>query len=180
MAKRRRRKGGGFATVGMELIDGDVLTKAIEKMDVEVRENIAREAIDAGTKPILSAMVARTPVSAGSRDKQSQSSKGKWSGSRRLKDTIRAVVRDRKKFGLKTGSVGIVGPSYTDGGGHGNLFAKDHARTVYWGREAEGPRRVDQFVKEAADQSAGQASAAVMATAKAGIARAAKEVAKGG
>ncbi len=31
--------------------------------------------------------------------------------------------------------LGLVGPSYSDGGGHGNLFSKDHKRKVLWGRD---------------------------------------------
>jgi hypothetical protein len=78
-------------------------------------------------------------------------------------------VRQRRKFGVATGAVGLVGPSYSDGGGHGNLFSRDHKRKVNWGRDTGGIRVVNQFVKKTADETASAASAAVRAELKRGI-----------
>jgi hypothetical protein len=163
------------ASVGMSLIDGDKFLKQLEQMTHEVQNKVVHDAIEAGTKPVIAAMVANTPESNGSRDKQSTSSRQKWSGSKKLKTTIRAVVRKRTKFGLVSGAVGLVGPSYSDGGGHGNLFARDHKRKVLWGRDGGSVRIVNQFVKKTADETQAQASAAVSSALTRGINAAAKK-----
>jgi hypothetical protein len=162
----------------MELIDGDEFIKKLERFTIEVQNQVIEEAIEAGTKPVLAAMVPNTPESSGSRDKQSNATRQRWSGSRKLKDTIRAVVRKKQKFGVVNGAIGLIGPSYSDGGGHGNLFAKHHNRKVYWGRDAGGTRQVNQFVKKTADQTAAAAKAALTTSLAAGIDRAAQKTMK--
>jgi len=74
---------------------------------------------------------------------------------------------------------GLVGPSYSEGGGHGNLFSRDHKRRVLWGRDGGSVRVVNQFVKRAADQSRGQAEAAVVQSVKSGIDAAARATTNG-
>ena len=174
MAKRRA-KGATRASVGMQLIDGDNLLKALETLTHEVQTKVVHDAIEAGTKPVLSAMIANTPESSGSRDRQSTGTRQKWSGSKKLKTTIKAVVRRRTKFGVVSGAVALVGPSYSDGGGHGNLFAKDHKRKVLWGRDGGSVRVVNQFVKKTADETQAQATSAVMSALTRGIDAAAKK-----
>ena len=166
------------ASVGMSLVDGDKFLQALQKLTQEVQTQVVHDAIDAGTKPVLSAMIANTPESNGSRERQSQVSKSRWSGSRKLRTTIKAVVRKKTKFGVVNGAVGLIGPSYSDGGGHGNLFSKDHKRKVLWGRDSGTTRVVNQFVKKTADQTASQASAAVVAVLRSGIDAAAARMAK--
>jgi hypothetical protein len=161
-------------SVGMSLIDGDKFLKRLEKMTTEVQNRVVAEAIGAGTKPILRAMIPNTPESSGSRDLQSKKARAKWSGSKKLKTTIKAVVRKRRKFGAVNGATGLVGPSYSDGGGHGNLFSKDHKRKVLWGRDSGTTRIVNQFVKQTADQSKGAAMSAVKRSLADGINKAAK------
>jgi hypothetical protein len=174
--------GGGVmakATIGMRLVDGDKFIKALEKLSIEVQSKAVHDAIDAGTKPVLRAMIANTPESTGSRDRQSKLTRNRWSGSKKLKTTIKAVVRKKTKFGIVNGAVGLVGPSYSDGGGHGNLFARDHKRKVAWGRDTGTTRIVNQFVKKTADETQAQANAAVMAALKNGIDAAAKRIMNG-
>lgn len=173
MAKRKARS--ATASVGMELLNGKEFQRQLDRFAIEVQNEVIEEAIKAGTKPVLAAMVPNTPESTGSRDKQSKTTRQRWSGSKKLKDTIRAVVRKRTRFGVVSGAIGLVGPSYSDGGGHGNLFAKDHKRQVYWGRDAGGIRVVNQFVKKTADQTSGAAKAALTASLAAGIDRAARK-----
>jgi hypothetical protein len=162
------------ASVGMSLIDGEKFLKRLEKMTIQVQDKVVTEAIEAGTQPILRAMIPNTPESNGSRDKQSKKTKSKWSGSKKLKTTIKAVVRKRRKFGVVNGALGLVGPSYSDGGGHGNLFSKDHKRKVLWGRDSGTTRVVNQFVKKTADESKGAAMSAVKRSLADGINKAAK------
>lgn len=166
------------ASVGMELIDGEKLIKALRQLAIEVQSTVAQEAINAGTKPVLSAMIANTPESTGSRQRQSAKAKQRWNGAKKLKTTIKAVVRRKTKMGIVSGAVGLVGPSYSDGGGHGNLFSKDHKRKVLWGRDAGTVRQVNQFVKKTADETKSAASAAVTSALKAGIEAAANRMAK--
>jgi hypothetical protein len=161
------------ASIGMQLVNGDKLIKHLEKLAGDVGTKVVRDAIEAGTKPVLAAMIANTPESNGSRQKQSTKAKQRWSGSKKLKTTIKAVVRERVRFGVVNGATGFIGPSYSDGGGHGNLFARDHKRKVYWGKDTGGVRVVNQFVKKTADETASAASAAVRAELKRGIDRAA-------
>jgi hypothetical protein len=123
-------------------------------------------------------MIANTPESDGSRRRQSAKTKQRWSGAKKLKTTIKAVVRRKMKYGTVNGAIGLVGPSYSDGGGHGNLFSKDHKRKVLWGRDAGTIRTVNQFVKRTADETKSAASAAVTSALKAGIAAAANRMAK--
>jgi hypothetical protein len=165
-------------SVGMELIDGDKLIAELHKLVLEVQNKVAQEAIDAGTKPVLTAMIANTPESDGSRRRQSAKTKQRWSGAKKLKTTIKAVVRRKMKYGTVNGAIGLVGPSYSDGGGHGNLFSKDHKRKVLWGRDAGTVRTVNQFVKKTADQTRSAASAAVTSALKSGIEAAANRMAK--
>jgi hypothetical protein len=166
------------AAIGMELIGGDKFLKELERFTIEVQQNVTQEAIEAGTKPVLAAMIPNTPQSSGSRNKQSTKTRERWSGSKSLRTTIKAVVRQRRKFGVATGAVGLVGPSYSDGGGHGNLFSKDHKRKVLWGRDSGTIRTVNQFVKKTADETQGQATAAVMSRLRSGIDRAAMRIGK--
>lgn len=165
-------------SVGMALIDGDKLIAELQKLVLEVQNKVAQEAIDAGTKPVLTAMIANTPESDGSRRRQSAKTKQRWSGAKKLKTTIKAVVRRKMKYGTVNGAIGLVGPSYSDGGGHGNLFSKDHKRKVLWGRDAGTVRTVNQFVKKTADQTRSAASAAVTSALKSGIEAAANRMAK--
>jgi hypothetical protein len=166
------------AVIGMELIGGDKFLKELERFTIEVQQNVTQEAIEAGTRPVLAAMIPNTPQSSGSRDKQSTKTRERWSGSKSLRTTIKAVVRQRRKFGVATGAVGLVGPSYSDGGGHGNLFSRDHKRKVLWGRDSGTIRTVNQFVKKTADETQGQATAAVMNRLRSGIDRAAMRIGK--
>jgi hypothetical protein len=162
----------------MELIGGDKFLKELERFTIEVQQNVTQEAIEAGAKPVLAAMIPNAPQSSGSRNKQSTKTRERWSGSKSLRTTIKAVVRQRRKFGVATGAVGLVGPSYSDGGGHGNLFSKDHKRKVLWGRDSGTIRTVNQFVKKTADETRGQAIAAVMNRLRSGIDRAAMRIGK--
>jgi hypothetical protein len=164
----------------MELIDADKFIAELEKLEYLVQAKVLEDAIEAGMQPVITAMIANSPDSdkTGSRDKQSAEIKRRWSGSRKLKTTIRGVVRKRVKFGQLVGRIGLVGPSYSDGGGHGNLFSKDHETAVYWGKDSRQVRRVDQFVKKTADETRAAASAAVNASLKAGIEAAANRMEK--
>lgn len=165
-------------SIGMELIDGDKLIKALQELALDVQNTVAQEAIDAGTKPVLAAMIANTPESDGSRRRQSAKTKQRWSGSKKLKTTIKAVVRRKMKYGTIAGAIGLVGPSYSDGGGHGNLFSRDHNKKVLWGKDSGEIRKVNQFVKKTADETKSAASAAVTSALKAGIEAAANRMAK--
>lgn len=166
-------------SVGMELIDSEQFIAALEKLEYLVQTKVIEDAIEAGTKPVLAAMIANTPESSGSRQKQSSRTRSKWSGSRKLKTTIRAVVRPRKRYGVLVGRLGLVGPSYSEGGGHGNLFSKDHKRKVLWGTDSGTIRTVNQFVKRTADQTRSAASAAVTSSLRSGIEAAARATTNG-
>lgn len=172
MAKRK-----SSAAVGMELLNGDAFKKQLEKFAEEVQKTVVMEAVEAGTKPIERAMIPNTPESRGSRLQQSALVRQRWSGSKKLKTTIRSVIRTRRRFGIASGAIGLVGPSYSDGGGHGNLFSKDHKRKVLWGRDSGSVRIVNQFVKKTADESKAAAQAAMRRALKAGIDRAARKMA---
>lgn len=162
------------AHVGLALVNADELIKQLEELAHEVREKVAVEAIEAGMRPVHAAVYANTPESKGSRDKQSTKTKQRWSGSKKLKTTIRSVVRRRKRAGISAGVLGLVGPGYSEGGGHGNLFSRDHKRKVLWGRDGGSVRIVNQFVKRAADQSRAHAGAAVTHAVQSGIEAAAR------
>lgn len=160
--------------VGFHMLNADKLIKQLEALAENVRTVVVTEALEAGMRPVQAIMTAITPESTGSRSKQSTKTKQRWAGSKKLKSTIRSVVRTRKRAGITAGMIGLVGPSYSEGGGHGNLFSKDHKRKVLWGRDGGTIRTVNQFVKRAADQSRGQAEAALTTAAKAGIEAAAR------
>lgn len=168
-------------SVGLQMLNGDKLIKQLEALAIQVREKIGKEALEAGMRPVQAAVVANTPESSatGSRRKQSSKTRKKWSGSKKLKSTISSVVRTRKRAGITAGMLGLVGPSYSDGGGHGNLFSRDHKRKVLWGRDGGTIRSVNQFVKRAADQSRARASAAVVVAVKSGIDAAARATTNG-
>jgi hypothetical protein len=168
--------GKAKASVGFSMQGADKLLKQLEALAIEVREKVGLDALKAGMVPVHAAVYANTPESSstGSRKKQSTKSRGKWSGSKKLKDTIRSVLRVQRKGGITSGVLGLVGPSYSDGGGHGNLFSRDHKNKVLWGRSTGGTRIVNQFVKRSADESKAAARAAVIASLRSGIASAAK------
>lgn len=168
-------------SIGLQMLDDDKLIKQLEALAIQVREKVGKEALEAGMRPVQAAVVANTPESSatGSRRKQSSKTRKKWSGSKKLKSTISSVVRTRKRAGITAGMLGLVGPSYSDGGGHGNLFSKDHKRKVLWGRDGGTIRSVNQFVKRAADQSRSQANAAVVVAVKSGIEQAARATTNG-
>jgi hypothetical protein len=163
----------------MEFEGKDEFIKQIESLALEVQTEVAKIAVEEAMQPVLASVIANTPVSAGSRDKQSKSTKDKWKNSGRLKLAIRSVVRDSRKFGIRGGVLGLVGPSYNDGGGHGNLFARDHKRQVFWGRDSGGTRTVNQFVKKSADESRGRANAALNRALKREIDRRLKKLENG-
>jgi hypothetical protein len=165
-------------SIGMELIDGNKFLKQLEQLESVIRSTVIENAIQAGTVPVEAAMLANTPESDGSRRQQSTKTKRRWSGAKKLKTTIRSVVRPKKKLGVLIGRIGLVGPSYSEGGGHGNLFSKDHKRKVLWGRDAGTIRKVNQFVKKTADETKSAASAAVTSSLKSGIEAAVNRMAK--
>ena len=171
---RKRHK----VSVGMDLIDADKFIEALGQLDYFIQGKVVEDAITAAMQPIISTMIANSPESHGSRNKQSTETKRRWQGSRKLKNTIRGVVRRTTKFGRLVGRMGLVGPSYSAGGGHGNLFSKDHSQKVLWGRETGTVRTVNQFVKKTADQTRSAASAALNASLKAGIEAAANQMEK--
>ena len=178
---RPRKQSGANASVGLQMLNGDDLIKQLEALAIQVREKIGQEALTAGMKPVQAAVTANTPESSvtGSRKKQSTKTRQKWSGSKKLKSVIRSVVRTRKRAGITSGMLGLVGPSYSEGGGHGNLFSKDHKRKVFWGRDGGSIRSVNQFVKRGADESRAAALAAVTTSVKSGIDAAARATTNG-
>jgi hypothetical protein len=163
-------------SVGFQMVNAEKLVKQLEQLAIDVREKVGGDALRAGMRPVESAVRALAPESSAtdSRRKQSQKTRQRWSGSKKLKDTIRSVVRTTRRAGITAGMLGLVGPSYSEGGGHGNLFSKDHKRKVLWGRDGGTVRVVNQFVKRAADQSRTAAEAALVAAAKSGIDAAAR------
>jgi len=176
-----RRLPTSQTSVGLQMLNGSDLIKQLEALAIQVREQIGKDALEAGMKPVQAAVIALAPESSvtGSREKQSSKTRQKWSGSKKLKSVIRSVVRTRKRAGITAGMTGLVGPSYSEGGGHGNLFSRDHKRRVLWGRDGGSVRVVNQFVKRAADQSRGQAEAAVVQSVKSGIDAAARATTNG-
>lgn len=163
------------------MLNGSDLIKQLEALAIHVREKIGQDALRAGTVSVEAAVIAYAPDSdrTGSREKQSKETRRKWAGAKKLKNTIRSVVRTRKKAGITAGMLALVGPSYSEGGGHGNLFSKDHKTAVYWGVDSRQARQVNQFVKRAADQSRSAAAAAVMQSVKSGIEAAARATTNG-
>ena len=178
---RPRRQSGASVGVGMQMLNGGDLIKQLEALAIQVREQVGKDALEAGMQPVQAAVIANAPESSvtGSRKKQSAKTRQKWSGSKKLKSVIRSVVRTRKRAGITAGMTGLVGPSYSEGGGHGNLFSKDHKRKVLWGRDGGTIRSVNQFVKRSADQSRAQAEAAVTQSVKSGIEAAARATMNG-
>jgi len=168
-------------SVGISMADTGKLLKQLEQLAIQVREKAAGDALRAGMQPVQTAIEATAPQSSvtGSREKQSRATRQKWSGSKTLKNTIRSVVRTKKKAGITNGVIGLVGPSYSEGGGHGNLFSKDHKRRVLWGKDGGTVRVVNQFVKIAADSSKSQAKAAIISSLKSGIEAAARNTTHG-
>lgn len=168
-------------SVGMTMLNDAQLLKQLEALAIQVREKVGKQALDAGVKPVQAAVTANAPDSdlTESRKKQSQKTKRKWAGSKKLNTTIRGVVRTRKKAGITAGMIALVGPSYSDGGGHGNLFSKDHKRKVLWGRDGGTIRSVNQFVKKSADESKAAAEAAIVYAVKTGIDAAARATRNG-
>lgn len=161
------------------MLNGKDLVKQLEQIAFEVREKIAVESIQTAMRPVQWEVMSQTPVSRGSRDKQSAKTKVKWAKAKPLKSTIKSVVRKRKRAGIAAGVLGIVGPSYSDGGGHGNLFSKDHKRMVLWGHDSMFIRRVNQFVKKAADASRIHAEQMLTSAVKSGIDAAARATTNG-
>ena len=163
-------------SVGFQMVNAEKLVKQLEQLDIQVREKVGQDALRAGMRPVESAVRALAPESSAtdSRRKQSRKTRQRWSGSKKLKDTIRSVVRTTRRAGITAGMLGLVGPSYSEGGGHGNLFSRDHKRKVLWGRDSGSTRAVNQFVKRAADQSRTAAEAALVSAAKSGIDAAAR------
>ena len=170
----------GQAAVGMHLTNDKALLETLKQIALEVQTRVVMDAIDAASQPVEQAMIANTPESDGSRDKQSVASRSRWAGSRKLKTTIRSVTRRRLRFGVQSGAIGLVGPSYSDGGGHGNLFSKDHKSKVLWGRDSGTVRQVNQFVKRTADETRGRAQTVLISALKSGIDRAAQRATKNG
>ena len=178
MAKTYKKYKGSKAAITFDMPDREKFIRQLDKLTIEVQLNVIREALEAATKPVLAAMVPNTPESNNNRRGQSKKSRERWSGTKKLKNTIRAVVRQRMRFGIVNGAIGLVGPDYKSGGGHGNLFAKDHKRKVLWGRDAGGTRQVNQFVKRTADQTKSAAMSALRASLKSGIDKAARKTTK--
>ena len=147
------------ASVGLSMLNDAELHKLFKKVDKLMRFKVADDAVRAGAKPILAVMKPIAPDSrkTNSRAKQSEKTRNKWY-SKPLHTTLKFVVRK-----YYNGAKAIVGPDYFGGGGHGNLFSKNHKRTVYWGRDAASDvllggignagstRLVNQFVKRSAD-----------------------------
>jgi hypothetical protein len=163
------------------MLNGSQLIKQLEQLAIQVREKVGQDALTAGMVPVQAAVISNTPESSvtESRKKQSSKTRQKWSGSKKLKTTIRSVVRTRKRAGITAGMIGLVGPSYSEGGGHGNLFSKDHKRKVLWGHDSGSIRTVNQFVKRAADETRNQASTILVAEVKSGIEAAARATTNG-
>lgn len=176
---RRRQASSARAHVGLQMLNAKDLIKQLEKLDFVVRENIAEESVKVAMRPIQWEVMTQAPVSHGSREKQSAKTKAKWAKAKPLKTTIKSVVRKRKRAGIAAGILGLVGPSYSDGGGHGNLFSKDHKRMVLWGHDSGFIRRVNQFVKKAADSSRQHAEQMLTAAVKSGINKAAEATTNG-
>jgi hypothetical protein len=156
-------KGKGKTAVGLSVLnDADVLA-VLQKLDMEVRFTVSDNAMRAAAKPIRSKMRSIVPDSrrTNSRALQSNRTRQKWANSNPLYTTLATVVRKHK-----AGATAFVGPSYSDGGGHGNLFSKDHPKAVYWGRDAvqasKKSRTVNRFVKRSADEAGAAAKAAAI------------------
>ena len=151
------------SAVGLSVLnDADVLA-VLQKLDMEVRFTVSDKAMRAAAKPIRSKMRSIVPDSrrTNSRALQSNRTRQKWANSNPLYTTLATVVRKHK-----AGATAFVGPSYSDGGGHGNLFSKKNRRSVFWGKDAilasERNRQVNQFVKRSADEAGAAAKAAAI------------------
>jgi hypothetical protein len=156
-------KGAKKASVGLTVLNDKEVQDLFKKLDTQVRYTVCDKAMRSAARPVLTKMLMLVPDSrsTNSRKLQSQRTRQRWSGSKPLHTTIMTVVRR-----FRTGAKAIVGPSWSDGGGHGNLFSKDHARAVYWGRDAvqasKRSRTVNQFVKRSADEASGAAKSAAI------------------
>lgn len=141
------------ASIMFSIMGDAEVQKLFQSLDKLVRFKVADDAMRAASKPMQKRIRELSPDSrkTGSRAKQSQKTKVKWQNSASLKTVIKTVVRKHPK-----GAKAFVGPSYSDGGGHGNFFSKDHKRAKYWGRDpilsARRVRIVNRFVKRAADE----------------------------
>lgn len=146
------------AAVGMQLMNHTEVDGLLQELASDVQFKALDAAAKAGGKPVLRALRETSPDSrrTGSRKKQSASVKNKWRNSKRLKTTMRSVVR-KTKFGVTV----FAGPAWSHGGGHGNLFSRDHKRKVLWGSNSGELRQVNRFVKNAADTTRGQAQSAI-------------------
>jgi hypothetical protein len=146
--------------VDWELSGAEALVEQLKELDAAVRQDIAEKALSSISEDVLKNMRANVPESSvtGSRDKMSTKTRQTWSGSKKLKDSLTFVIRHKAGF-----VNAFVGPDYNKGGGHGNLFAKDHKKKVLWGRDGGGVRRVNQFVKRAADETATSAKSKMIA-----------------
>lgn len=151
------------------------LKDLIYSLDQMVRHKAVDTAMKSAAKPVLARMRKLAPVSSGSRKKQSKSTASKWQNSRKLKTTLRSVVRKRSN-----GSTVYVGPSYYGGGGHGNLFSRDHKRMVLWGKDTGRIRRVNRFVKDTADQSKAESLNALNRSLRTTIEQEAKRLGRSG
>jgi hypothetical protein len=171
-----RRRNTARASIGMKMEGAEALIEALGKLAVEAQIEISRKCLAAGLEPIREAMIPLTPKSRNNRAGQSKKMRKQWESSKPLHTTIRAVVRGRKKYGVISGALGLVGPSYSDGGGHGNLFARQHKSQNWWGRPATRSRIIDNFVKRAADQAGGAARAKVISTLRSELDSAAKRL----
>lgn len=172
----RRARVGKKASIGMELVGDKELIKAINALNWQVKNKVTDKAVRDGAKPIRVAMKANAPDSrrTGSREKQSTSTRSKWKNTARLKTVIKSVVRKYEK-----GAIGIIGPSYSDGGGHGNFFSPvTHKRKVLWGKEprSAASRVINRFVKDTVDQTQEQSRAAMIQSIKKSMHDAIKKV----
>jgi len=86
-----RRLPTSQTSVGLQMLNGSDLIKQLEALAIQVREQIGKDALEAGMKPVQAAVIALAPESSvtGSREKQSSKTRQKWSGSKKLKSVIR-------------------------------------------------------------------------------------------
>ena len=145
--------------VSWELSGAEALLDQLKELDNAVRNDIAEKALSSVSKDVLASMRSHVPESAktGSRDSMSQKAKATWSGSKTLKNTLTFAIR--RRFGFVSA---FIGPDYKSGGGHGNLFSKDHKSKVLWGKDGGATRKVNQFVKKAADETMGRAKSKII------------------
>jgi hypothetical protein len=156
-------KGLKKAGVNLRGLNDKDVNDLLKKLEKNVLYVVSDKAMRAAAKPIRSKMRSIVPDSrrTNSRALQSNKTRQRWANSSPLYTTLKTVVR-KMRYGAKA----IVGPSYTDGGGHGNLFSRDHPRAVYWGRDAvqasKKSRTVNRFVKRSADEAGAAAKGAAI------------------